>query len=100
MKLGKPGHDSTAGPARFALLFTLSMAQFMVVLDFTIVNVALPLYHDARPPGLAGGWASACLATCGLPAGRAAPACAVKAQVLAPPGGHIGIVTTRHTKSR
>src|SRR5271169_965811 len=26
----------------FALLFTLSMAQFMVVLDFTIVNVALP----------------------------------------------------------
>jgi hypothetical protein len=33
MKLGKPGHDSTAGPARFALLFTLSMAQFMVVLD-------------------------------------------------------------------
>jgi len=31
-------------PARagFALLFTLSMAQFMVVLDFTIVNVALP----------------------------------------------------------
>ena len=43
MKLGKPGHDSTAGPARFALLFTLSMAQFTVVLDFTIVNVALPL---------------------------------------------------------
>ncbi len=26
----------------FALLLTLSMAQFMVVLDFTIVNVALP----------------------------------------------------------
>jgi EmrB/QacA subfamily drug resistance transporter len=26
----------------FALLFSLSMAQFMVVLDFTIVNVALP----------------------------------------------------------
>src|SRR5580698_1971378 len=28
--------------AGFALLITLSMAQFMVVLDFTIVNVALP----------------------------------------------------------
>src|ERR1700722_6994059 len=26
----------------FALLFSLSMAQFMVVLDFTIINVALP----------------------------------------------------------
>src|ERR1700690_3361076 len=26
----------------FALLLTLSMAQFMVVLDFTIINVALP----------------------------------------------------------
>jgi MFS family permease len=36
--------DMTARLARpgFALLFTLSMAQFMVVLDFTIVNVALP----------------------------------------------------------
>ncbi len=31
-----------AGRAGFALLVTLSMAQFMVVLDFTIVNVALP----------------------------------------------------------
>jgi EmrB/QacA subfamily drug resistance transporter len=28
--------------AGFALLFSLAMAQFMVVLDFTIVNVALP----------------------------------------------------------
>jgi Major Facilitator Superfamily len=36
--------DMTARLARpgFALLFTLSMAQFMVVLDFTIVNIALP----------------------------------------------------------
>jgi EmrB/QacA subfamily drug resistance transporter len=33
--------------AGFALLFSLSMAQFMVVLDFTIVNVALPsIQHD------------------------------------------------------
>ena len=33
-----------AGPPRagFALLLVLAMAQFMVVLDFTIVNVALP----------------------------------------------------------
>src|SRR5580700_11891544 len=29
-----------------ALLFSLSMAQFMVVLDFTIVNVALPSIQD------------------------------------------------------
>src|SRR5215831_17108078 len=28
--------------AGFALLLSLSMAQFMVVLDFTIVNVTLP----------------------------------------------------------
>jgi len=33
------------GPG-FALLFSLSMAQFMVVLDFTIVNVALPSIQD------------------------------------------------------
>ncbi len=32
--------------AGFALLFSLSMAQFMVVLDFTIVNVALPSIQD------------------------------------------------------
>ena len=31
-----------APPAGFALLLVLAMAQFMVVLDFTIVNVALP----------------------------------------------------------
>jgi hypothetical protein len=39
-RLGK----ARAGAPRvgFALLLTLSMAQFMVVLDFTIVNVALP----------------------------------------------------------
>ncbi len=39
-QLGK----APAGAPRtgFALLLTLSMAQFMVVLDFTIVNVALP----------------------------------------------------------
>jgi EmrB/QacA subfamily drug resistance transporter len=32
--------------AGFALLFSLSMAQFMVVLDFTIVNVAMPSIQD------------------------------------------------------
>jgi EmrB/QacA subfamily drug resistance transporter len=37
------GRASAGGPpAGFALLLSLSMAQFMVVLDFTIVNVALP----------------------------------------------------------
>jgi EmrB/QacA subfamily drug resistance transporter len=41
--------EAPAAPPRagFALLFSLSMAQFMVVLDFTIVNVALPsIQHD------------------------------------------------------
>jgi hypothetical protein len=44
-----PGGTSTASQeapaapsAGLALLLTLAMAQFMVVLDFTIVNVALP----------------------------------------------------------
>ena len=32
--------------AGFALLLVLAMAQFMVVLDFTIVNVALPSIQD------------------------------------------------------
>ena len=44
---GRPGDPPGTAPAGapragFALLLTLSMAQFMVVLDFTIVNVALP----------------------------------------------------------
>ena len=39
-QLGKA--PAGAPGAGFALLLTLSMAQFMVVLDFTIVNVALP----------------------------------------------------------
>ena len=40
--------ETPAGAPRagFALLFSLSMAQFMVVLDFTIVNVALPSIQD------------------------------------------------------
>ena len=40
--------EAPAGAPRtgFALLFSLSMAQFMVVLDFTIVNVALPSIQD------------------------------------------------------
>ncbi|HUB72068.1 MAG TPA: MFS transporter [Acidimicrobiales bacterium] len=43
-----PPSENTGGPpsrapaGRTALLATLAMAQFMVVLDFTIVNVALP----------------------------------------------------------
>jgi MFS family permease len=36
----------TERPTGFALLLTLSTAQFMVVLDFTIVNVALPSIQD------------------------------------------------------
>ncbi len=40
---GRAGEAPAGAPrAGFALLLTLSMAQFMVVLDFTIVNVALP----------------------------------------------------------
>jgi EmrB/QacA subfamily drug resistance transporter len=38
---GRPA-EAEAPNAGFALLLSLSMAQFMVVLDFTIVNVALP----------------------------------------------------------
>jgi EmrB/QacA subfamily drug resistance transporter len=39
----RPAQAAGDGPgAGFALLLSLSMAQFMVVLDFTIVNVALP----------------------------------------------------------
>src|SRR5580658_10077279 len=40
--------EAPAGAPRAgsALLFSLSMAQFMVVLDFTIVNVALPSIQD------------------------------------------------------
>lgn len=41
--------EAPAGAPRAgsALLFSLSMAQFMVVLDFTIVNVALPSIQDS-----------------------------------------------------
>jgi EmrB/QacA subfamily drug resistance transporter len=44
---GQPGQRPVQAPegaprAGFALLLSLAMAQFMVVLDFTIVNVALP----------------------------------------------------------
>src|SRR5580692_7605751 len=42
MSLSRSGDQAPAPRAGFALLLTLSMAQFMVVLDFTIVNVALP----------------------------------------------------------
>ena len=41
--VSEPAGDGPGGRSPgFALLLTLSMAQFMVVLDFTIVNVALP----------------------------------------------------------
>ena len=48
---GRPGDPPGTAPAGapragLALLLTLSMAQFMVVLDFTIVNVALPSIQD------------------------------------------------------
>jgi len=39
---GAPRPPAGAPRPGFALLLSLSMAQFMVVLDFTIVNVALP----------------------------------------------------------
>jgi EmrB/QacA subfamily drug resistance transporter len=44
----RPPQAAAGGPhAGFALLLSLAMAQFMVVLDFTIVNVALPsIQHD------------------------------------------------------
>ena len=43
----RPGRVPAGTPgAGFALLLVLAMAQFMVVLDFTIVNVALPSIQD------------------------------------------------------
>jgi EmrB/QacA subfamily drug resistance transporter len=44
VSVSRSGDQAPAGApqAGFALLLTLSMAQFMVVLDFTIVNVAMP----------------------------------------------------------
>jgi EmrB/QacA subfamily drug resistance transporter len=44
MSVPRPGNEAPAGSpqAGFPLLLSLAMAQFMVVLDFTIVNVALP----------------------------------------------------------
>jgi MFS family permease len=41
MSESHPG-DQDAPRAGFALLLSLAMAQLMVVLDFTIVNIALP----------------------------------------------------------
>jgi EmrB/QacA subfamily drug resistance transporter len=47
MSVSGSGDPVPAAPSPgFALLLTLSMAQFMVVLDFTIVNVALPSIQD------------------------------------------------------
>jgi EmrB/QacA subfamily drug resistance transporter len=53
MKAAADVNDPDAGKAPagrsgpgFALLLVLAMAQFMVVLDFTIVNVALPSIQD------------------------------------------------------
>ena len=45
---GSPAEAPAPAPrAGSGLLISLSMAQFMVVLDFTIVNVALPsIQHD------------------------------------------------------
>ena len=39
-----PGHEAPASDARqpWSILFLLGAAQFMVVLDITVVNVALP----------------------------------------------------------
>ncbi|MGH3209383.1 MAG: hypothetical protein ACRDNO_16635 [Trebonia sp.] len=44
MSVPSPGDQAQASERRAgtALLMSLAMAQFMVVLDFTIVNVALP----------------------------------------------------------
>jgi len=43
----RDGSEAAGQRPGFALLLTVSMAQFMVVLDFTIVNVALPsVQHD------------------------------------------------------
>lgn len=53
MSVPPSGDPAPAGGPRagFALLLSLAMAQFMVVLDFTIVNVALPsIQHELHVP--------------------------------------------------
>ena len=77
--------EAPADPPRpgFALLFSLSMAQFMVVLDFTIVNVALPSIqrelHVATTTlqwlvsAYAVAWAGSCCSAVGSPTCTAGP---------------------------
>ena len=40
--LGDPGGGLTVDPRRWKALFVLALVQFMIIIDITVVNVALP----------------------------------------------------------
>jgi hypothetical protein len=83
---GDPGHDDAPpqagqpepGRRRWAVLAVVSAAQFLIILDLWVVNIALPaLQHDFAPASLSGvSWIldvyAIVLAALLLPAGRAA----------------------------
>jgi EmrB/QacA subfamily drug resistance transporter len=49
-----PAHTVSPGPRRWWVLVLLCLAQFMVILDVTVVNVALPVIADQLGLGRAG----------------------------------------------
>jgi EmrB/QacA subfamily drug resistance transporter len=94
---GDPGHDDTPpqpeqpdnGRRRWAVLAVVSAAQFLIILDLWVVNIALPaLQHDFAPATLSDvSWIldvyAIVLAALLLPAGRAADSIGRRACFLA-----------------
>jgi EmrB/QacA subfamily drug resistance transporter len=93
---GDPGHDDApqaeqpdTGRRRWAVLAVVSAAQFLIILDLWVVNIALPaLQHDFAPASLPDvSWIldvyAIVLAALLLPAGRAADSIGRRACFLA-----------------
>jgi Major Facilitator Superfamily len=94
---GDPGHDDAlpqagqpeTGRRRWAVLAVVSAAQFLIILDLWVVNIALPaLQHDFAPATLSDvSWIldiyAIVLAVLLLPAGRAADSIGRRARFLA-----------------
>ena len=93
---GDPGHDDApqaeqpdTGRRRWAVLAVVSAAQFLIILDLWVVNIALPaLQHDFAPATLSDvSWIldvyAIVLAALLLPAGRAADSIGRRACFLA-----------------
>ena len=93
---GDPGHDDEpqaeqpdTGQRRWAVLAVVSAAQFLIILDLWVVNIALPaLQHDFAPATLSDvSWIldvyAIVLAALLLPAGRAADSIGRRACFLA-----------------